>query len=155
MTRLAINKRATYDYEIIETFEAGLMLTGQEVKSAKGKNISLKGSFVAINHTGPGGQPEVWLLNCHISPYKFAGDLPHYEPTRSRKLLLNKKEIESLIGKTKQQGLTLVPLSMYTKKSLVKVSVGLAKGKRQIDKRQTIQKRESDRQIGRLLRHKR
>ena len=154
MSTLAINKRARVDYKILDNFEAGIMLSGQEVKSVRGKNISLKGSYVTVNSTGPGGTPEAWLVNCHISPYKHAGALPHYEPTHSRKLLLHRKEINTLIGKMKQQGLTLVPLKLYTRKSRIKLAFGLGRGKKEFDKRQDIKKRDTDRAIGRALRKK-
>lgn len=154
MTKLATNRRATFDYKILEKYEAGIQLTGQEVKSAKNKNISLKGAYVTINNTGPGGHPEAWLINCHVSPYNKAGDLPDYDPTRSRKLLLHKKEIRNLIGKLTQKGLTLVPLSLYTSKSRVKVKFGIGRGKKQFDKREDIKKRDSDRRLQRALRQK-
>src|SRR5690606_4268025 len=94
--------------------------------------------------------PELHLVNCHVSPYKQAGKLPNYEPDRSRKLLVKASEIRSLIGKTKEQGLTLVPISLYNKRNLIKLSFGLGKGKRKIDKRETIKRRELDRQERRL-----
>jgi len=145
MKILAKNKKAYFDYEILEKLEAGIVLAGHEVKSIKSGNVSLKGSYVAVT----GG--EVWLLGCHISPYKFAR-LEGYEPTRTRKLLLSKKQIASLIGKTKAQGLTLIPLSMYVKRGFVKLEIALAKGKKKYEKRETIKKREAKRKIGRAIR---
>lgn len=147
MKILAINKQARYNYEILGKYEAGIEFTGPEVKSAKLKQISLKGSYVTIKDS------EVWLLNCHISPYKKARQ-EGYDPTRTRKLLLHRKEIDSLIGKLKQKGLTLVPLKVYTKKKLVKVEFGLGRGKRKYEKRELIKKREAKRKIQRALRGK-
>ncbi|MBU1119366.1 SsrA-binding protein SmpB [Patescibacteria group bacterium] len=144
----AKNKRARYDYEILETYEAGLMLTGQEVKSVRDKTVSLKGSFVTLKGN------EAYLTNAHISPYKHAGKLKAYDPTRSRKLLLHKHELNSLIGKLKQKGLTLVPLLLYNKNSRIKLSFGLGKGKKKFDKRDSIKKRDVERKIQRMMRGK-
>jgi SsrA-binding protein len=141
MTIITTNKRAYFDYEILETFEAGIVLTGQEVKSIKTGHISLAGSYVIMRGS------EAWLTGAHISPYKMAGPLPGYDPTRSRKLLLHKKELFSLIGKIKQKGLTLAPLKVYTKKGKIKLEFGLARGKKKYEKRETIEKREVDRKI--------
>ncbi|MFA6296434.1 MAG: SsrA-binding protein SmpB [Patescibacteria group bacterium] len=151
---LAVNKKAFHDYNILEKLEAGLKLQGQEVKSAKQKNISLKGAYVTISYTGHNHQPEAWLLNAHISPYKFAGNLKSYEPTRSRKLLLKKNEVLRLIGLKKQKGLTFIPISVYTKKGLIKLELGICRGKKLFDKRQDIKKRESQRETQRLFRSK-
>jgi SsrA-binding protein len=145
MKTLSVNRRAKYDYEILETYEAGLVLKGFEVKAIKTGKASLKGSFVKIKNN------EAWLLNAHISPYQIKNTPPDYDPQRSRKLLLKKSEIKSLIGKTKQQGLTLVPLKLYTKKSRIKLEFALAKGKKKVDKRETIKKREFEREKRRLI----
>ena len=153
MKKLAINKRARFDYKILETFEAGVVLTGAEVKSAKLGNISLKGSYATINFTGPQKQPEVWLLNTHISAYKPAEPQPDYEPTRSRKLLLNKHEIKRLIGKQREQGLTILPLSLYIKKRRVKVELGLGQGRKKHDKREVIKERDDKRRMRRSLKN--
>lgn len=152
---LSKNKKAFHSYKVLDKFEAGVKLTGQEVKSAKQKNVSLKGAYITINYTGPKNQPEAWLINAHISPYKFAGKLKDYQPTRSRKLLLNKKEINKLIGLKKQKGLTFVPLSVYTRRGLIKIELGVCRGKKLHDKREDIKKRESKRKIQRSLRIKR
>jgi SsrA-binding protein len=149
MKTLARNKRTRFDYEILQTFEAGLVLQGQEVKSIKLGHASLKGSYVTFI-----GE-ELFLKNATISPYKFAGKLTGYDPTRSRKILVHKKELASLRGKTQTQGLTLVPLSVYTKRGLVKLSFALAKGKKRYDKRETIKRREDERAIGRALKQRR
>lgn len=152
MKILAQNKKAKYDYDILETFTAGIVLIGSEVKSAKLGNVSLKGSYVTIRPTGPKGQNEAWLINTHIAPYKPAGPQPKYDPERSRKLLLHRKEIDSLCGKLKQKGLTLVPLSMYTKEGRIKLEFGLGRGKRKYEKREKIKKREAERRMARALR---
>lgn len=146
MKILAINKRANFDYEILEKYEAGIVLFGHEVKSVKTGHISLKGSFVTLKRTGK-ALPEPYLTNAHIPQYKHAGDLKNYEPTRPRKLLMKKNEIKYLIGKRQEQGLTLVPLKVYIKHSLLKLEFGVGKGKKKIDKRETIKKRELDRKI--------
>lgn len=146
MPALAQNKKAKFDYEILETFEAGIVLSGQETKSAKAGQVSLAGAYVVID-----SHRNTSLLNATISPYKMAGPLPNYDPTHSRRLLLNRKEIDYLAGKIQQAGLTLVPLSLYTKHNKIKVEIGLARGKKKYDKRQTIRSREDQRQINRLL----
>lgn len=145
---LAFNKRASFDYEILEKHEAGLVLSGSEVKSIKSGRISLKESFVTIRGN------ELFLTNANIPKYEFAGRLTDYDPTRSRKLLLKKAEIKSLIGKSRTQGLTLLPLRVYTKKRLLKLEFALGKGKKAYDKRSSIAKRESDRKIERALKRK-
>lgn len=137
------NKEAFFNYEIIEGYEAGIVLSGPEVKSVKDGRLSLKGSYVSIDQAG-----EAWLANAHIAPYLPAkGNQENYEPTRRRKLLLKKKEIDSLLGKSKQKGLTIIPLTVYAKKGLIKVEIALARGKSKIDKRETIKKREAQREI--------
>lgn len=147
MSTLAVNKRANFDYAISDKYEAGLALLGHETKSVKLGHVSLKESFVTVHGR------ELYLTNAHISPYKFAGKLPGYNPTRPRKLLLRKREINHLIGKIKEKGLTLVPVRMYTKGRLVKLEFGVGKGKKQFDKRQDIKKREDTRQINRTLKN--
>lgn len=150
MPTLAYNKRANFDYEILDKYEAGLVLLGHEVKSIKTGHVSIKGSFVTLKTTGK-ELPELYLVNTHIPLYKHAGKIADYDPYRSRKLLLKKKEIKHLIGKKQEQGLTLVPIKIYTKKSLIKLEFGIGKGKKQIDKRETIKKRETDRKIKTLM----
>lgn len=146
MTTLAYNKRANFDYAISDRFEAGLVLTGQEVKSVKAGHISLKESFVTIKGA------ELYLTNAHITPWKHAGEIKNYDPTRPRKLLLKKSEIKHLIGKTRVQGLTLVPIRVYTKKRLLKLEFGVGKGKKKFDKREDIARREDERKMQRALR---
>lgn len=146
MNVLAKNKQAYFDYAIERELEAGIVLTGQEVKSVKVGDVSLRGAHVTI-HKG-----EAFLVNAHVSPYKYAGSLQGYEPTRSRKLLLKRKEISSLIGKAKEQGMAVVPLEMYVKRGLVKVRLGIGRGKKKYDKRESIKKREDERKISRMMR---
>lgn len=147
MSVLAVNKRAHFDYSILEKYEAGLVMLGYEVKSIKTGHVSLKESFVTIH------DQELYLTNAHIPLYKHAGLIPNYNPTRSRKLLLKRSEIKQLIGRVRVKGLTLVPIKMYTKKRLIKLEFGLAKGKKEYDKRDKIKKREDERGMRRALRH--
>lgn len=142
---LANNKRVLHDFKILESFEAGLVLSGQEVKAAKASQVSLKGSYVTIKNG------EVYLVKATISPYKFAGNISAYDPVRSRKLLLRKPEIRRIVGILSQSGLTILPISLYTKGQLVKLSIGVAQKKNKFDKRQTIKKREAEREIQRRL----
>lgn len=145
MSVLAKNKRAYYDYEILESYQAGIVLTGQEVKSAKKGRCSIRGSYAKIK------SGEVFLLGAVIPPYQPANAPSDYNPQRRRKLLLRKGEIEHLEGKTTQKGLTLVPLKVYTKGGLVKVQIGLARGKKTKDKREKIKRREAERRMRRAL----
>jgi SsrA-binding protein len=146
MSTLAYNKRANFDYEILDTYEAGLVLFGHEVKSVKTGHVSLKGSYVTIKKSG-NKLPELMLINAHISLYKKASNIINYEPTRPRKLLLKKNEIKHLIGKKDEQGLTLVPIKLYTKHSKIKLEFGIGRGRKKYDKREVIKKRETDRSI--------
>jgi SsrA-binding protein len=146
MKILAANRRANYDYQILNKYEAGLVLSGQEVKSAKLGHINLKGSYVTVT-TDKKGNPQAQLLNVHISPYKYAGKLPDYDPSRSRKLLLHKKELKSLIGKMQAEHLTLIPIKVYNKHNLIKLEFGLGRGKKKIDKREDIKKRDVEREM--------
>lgn len=145
MNELAVNRRAYFDYEIIKTYEAGIELLGHEVKSVKTGHINLAGSFATIR------KEEAWLLSATIPPYQSKNKTSNYEPTRSRRLLLHKSEIKELIGKTAQKGLTIVPLKVYTKHSRVKVLIGLARHKKKTDKRETIKKRETEREMKRVM----
>ncbi len=142
MSTLAINKRARFDYDILEEFEGGLLLFGYEVKAAKLGNINMQGAFLSIRDN------ELWLKNMHIGRYKPAGGKPEdYNPTRDRKILVHKKEIKKLIGKHKAEGLTIVPIRVYTKGALVKLSFALARGKKKHEKRESIKKREVEKHI--------
>lgn len=143
---LADNKKAFFDYEISEKFEAGLELIGLEVKSVRKGHARLAGSFAIIRGS------EAYLLNCFIPPYQHNNTPKNYEPERTRKLLLTKKELEYLTGVLSQKGLTLVALSLYPKGPKIKVSLGLARHKKKFDKREIIKKREAERDIARETR---
>jgi SsrA-binding protein len=136
---IADNRKARHDYHILETYEAGIALLGTEVKAIREGRVNLRDSYARTD----GG--EVWMMNVHISPYSHRGYSDHAE-TRQRKLLMHRHEIRKLIGRTAEKGLTLVPLQMYFKKGRVKVLVGLARGKQAHDKRETIRRREVDRE---------
>jgi SsrA-binding protein len=148
MPRLAYNKRAKFDYEILETFEAGLVLSGQEVKSIRNNRMSLAGSFVHIKSGA------AWLVNAHVPRYEKAGKLSDYDPDQTRKLLLHKRELNRLSGKFDQKGLTLVPISVYTKGPSIKLEFGLARGKKQHQKKEAIKKRDVDRDIQRSFKNR-
>ncbi len=145
MPQLAYNKRANYDYDILEKFEAGLVLQGQEVKSVRAGRMSLLGAYVTIS------RGSAWLINGHISKFEKAGPLPEYDPDRTRRLLLHKRELDRLAGKMEQAGLTLVPISVYTKGSKIKIEFGLGRGKKRFEKKEAIKKREVQREIRRSL----
>lgn len=138
------NRKAFHDYTIEETMEAGLHLLGTEVKSLREGKANLKDSYVLIK------DGETFLFNCHISPYSH-GNIMNHDPLRTRKLLLHRKEIERLRGKMQQKGYTVVPLKLYFKGSRAKVEIGLAKGKRVYEKRETIKEREAKRTIERAM----
>lgn len=150
MKVLAENKKAYYTYQILETFVAGISLIGQEVKSIKAGRINLAGSYVFLK------DGEFFLQGSHVPPYQPKNAPADYDPERSRRLLLKKEETDYLAGKNKEKGLTLVPLKVYTNKDKgtsgwIKVEIGLARGKKVIDKREVIQKREVDREIKREI----
>lgn len=149
MSILAKNKEAGFNFKTVEEFEAGLMLSGQEVKSAKTGHLSLKGSFVSIKN----GQ--AYLKKAHIPAYSKANaaSLTNYNPEHDRKLLLNKKEIAYLSNKTNEKGLTIIPISVYTTRRLIKVKIALVKGKKKFDKREDIKKRDIKRNILRKLKN--
>ncbi len=136
---IAENRKAFHEYHILETFEAGVQLLGTEVKGIREGKANLRDSFARVE------RGEVWLYNVHINPYSHRGYVDH-DPRRRRKLLLHAQEIRKLIGKTTEKGLTLVPLRMYFKKGRVKVAISLVKGKQLHDKRETLRKRETDRE---------
>lgn len=142
---MAVNRRAFHDYFVDERFEAGLVLLGSEVKSLRGGKCNLRDGYVHLV------QNQAWMENVHISPYAQAG--LNHEPTRSRKLLLHKDEIASLIGRVRQKGYTLVPLRVYFARNRAKVEVGLCRGKREYDKRQTIAAADAKREMERAVRH--
>jgi SsrA-binding protein len=138
----ASNRRASHDYEILERIEAGIRLTGSEVKSLRGGRASLAEAFARIR------DGEAWLEGMHIPPYE-QGQSKGYDPIRPRKLLLHRREIERLLGKTKEQGLALIPMRVYFTHGLAKVEIGLGRGRREHEKRQSIAKREAEREMER------
>lgn len=141
---VATNRRARYDYFLLEMYEAGLVLLGPEIKSVRARRVQLREAHVAEM------DGELWLLNAHIAAYEMA-TLPRYDPVRARKLLLHKREINKLLPKMREPGCTVIPTQMYLKRGRAKVEIALAKGKRKYDKRQLIAKREADRTIARAL----
>ena len=141
---IATNRKARHDYSIVDTYECGVVLMGTEVKSLRAGRASLVDAFATVD------DGEVWLRGLHITEYEL-GTWTNHEPRRNRKLLLHKAEILKLIGKTKESGLSLVPLSMYFKDGKVKVELALAKGKKSWDKRQTLAKRDADRETTRAI----
>lgn len=136
---LASNRRARHDYHILETFEAGLRLTGTEVKAARLGKVQLKDSFVEVRNG------EAWLVGAHISPYSH-GNRENHPPERDRKLLLKKRQIDRLMGRAQIKGQTVIPLSVYLKGNWIKMEIALAEGKKQYDKRESIRERELDRE---------
>ncbi len=148
MKTLAVNRKARFDYQILEKLEAGMVLIGQEVKSIKLGRMSLKGAYVVLK------DQEVFLIGANVPPYQPKNTPADYVPTRSRKLLLKKIEIKYLIGKHKQAGLTLVPLRVYSKRGKLKLEFGIGKGLKKADKREIIKKRAVDREIRRAMKEK-
>lgn len=144
---LATNRKAFHDYSIEETHEAGIVLTGTEIKSVRAGSVNLRDSYAVVR------DGQMWLQNVHISPYE-AGNRFNVDPYRTRKLLLHRKEINRLMGKAQEKGLTIVPLRIYLKKNRAKVEIALVKGKREFDKRDSISKRDSDREIQRAMKER-
>ncbi len=140
---IATNRKANFEYEILNRYEAGLVITGTEVKSLREGKVNLQEAYGRVIND------EVWIINSHINEYKF-GNINNHEPLRNRKLLLNKKEIRKIKQQLQEKGLTLVPLKIYFKGSLVKVEIGTAKGKKLYDKRESIKKRDIERNLSRL-----
>jgi SsrA-binding protein len=141
---IANNRKARHDYHIEDSLEAGLVLTGSEIKSIRAGQVNLRDSYGTVR------DDELWLVNAHIAPYKQATHTNH-EPKRDRKLLLHRREINRLISKLQEKGLTLVPLKLYLSNGRAKVEMGLARGKKQYDKRQSLRERDDRRQIDRAL----
>ena len=141
------NKRARYDYELSERFEAGIELTGTEVKSLRLGKANLTDAYARVT------DGEVWLINAHISSYPFA-KYDNHEPERKRKLLMHKKEIRKLFGKTQERGLALIPLAIYFKQGWAKVDLALGKGKRSYDKRHTLKRKDAEREMERAIRRR-
>jgi len=145
---VATNKKAFHDYEILERFEAGIVLLGTEVKSIREHRVNFKDGFARVQ------DGEVWLEGCHISPYSH-GNIHNHDPERRRKLLLNRREIHKLMGEVTKGGLTIVPLNLYLSKGKVKVEIGLAKGKKLYDKRETARRKVVEREIEAELKRRR
>lgn len=141
MSSFTENRKAKFNYETLETFDAGIVLTGQEVKSVRNGGANLDGSYITIE------KGEIWLKHAKIRPYAKAGPLPGYQPDHERKLLLRKQELLRLFGKIQQKGLTLIPFSLYPLRRQIKVRFGLCRGKSTHDKRETIKRRDIDREI--------
>ena len=145
MKEASVNRKAYFDYEILETYEAGIELYGFEVKSIKTGHLNLAGSFAVVKDN------QAWLLNTSIPPYQPKNAPSDYDPTRSRRLLLHRSEIKELIGKSAQKGLTLVPLKVYNKRGKIKILIGIARHKKKVDKREIIKKREANIEIERTF----
>jgi SsrA-binding protein len=147
--QVAVNRKAFHDYFIEEEYEAGIVLTGSEIKSVRRGKVNLRGAYARIQ------DGEAWLFDAHISPNDETGTIFQHEPTRPRKLLLHRREISRLLGKLEQKGLTLVPLDIHFKQRRAKVKLGVARGKKLYDKRESTAERESKRQIERVLKERR
>jgi SsrA-binding protein len=145
---IATNKKAFHDYFILEKLEAGIALLGTEVKAIREGRLNLKDSYATVR------AGEAFLINCHISPYSH-GNRENHDPTRNRKLLLHMREIQKLIGKSQEKGLTLVPLRVYLKRGKVKVELGVARGKKLYDKRETERRKEADQEARAAIKHRR
>ena len=143
---IAQNKKARHDYHILETFEAGVVLQGTEIKSIRNSRINLKDGFVRVRNG------EVFLVNVHISPYE-QGNIFNHDPLRTRKLLLHKRQIRQLEAESKNAGITIVPLKVYIKDGYAKVLIGLAKGEKEYDKRESIKQKDQERQIRRIVKN--
>jgi SsrA-binding protein len=144
---LASNRKAYHDYHIDETHEAGVVLTGTEIKSVRAGSVNLRDSYAQVRNG------EMWLMNVHIAPYEPASR-QNVDPYRDRKMLMHRKEILRLFGRAQEKGLTLIPLRLYLKKNKAKVEIGLARGKKEYDKREAIAKRESTREIDRAVKER-
>jgi len=141
---IATNRKARHDYHIDDTFEAGMALTGTEIKSIRAGRVSLRDSFAVVK------EGELWLMNAHIAPYD-PGTYANHEPRRPRKLLMHRREINRITGQLQEKGFTLVPLRLYLKNNLAKVELGLARGKKQYDKRAALRQKETRREIDRAV----
>ncbi len=146
---LAVNRKARHDYHIYDTYEAGLALTGAEIKSMRAGQVNLRDSYVVIRNG------EAWVTGMHVAPYRHAADQQDYEPKRDRRLLLHRWEIRRLQAQARERGYTIVPLRLYLKRNRAKLEIALARGKKLYDKRDALRKRETNRQIERALRGRR
>ena len=145
-SELVSNRRATHDYEILETFETGIVLQGTEIKSIRNNGASLQEAYIKVLNS------EIWLVGCNISPYRF-GNIHNHEEKRDRKLLMHKREIHRLKVATQEKGLTIIPLAMYLKQGRIKLRIATAKGKKNIDKRSDIKEKDEKRRIQHALKH--
>jgi SsrA-binding protein len=143
---IAQNRRARHDYDILERFEAGIVLSGTEIKSVREHNVQLVGAYARVR------DGEMWIQDMHIAPYSHAG-YAHHEPRRDRKLLLHRREIRRVRELLEEKGLTLIPLSLYLKRGKVKVELGVARGRKQYDRREVIKERDQAREMARAVRH--
>jgi SsrA-binding protein len=143
-----LNKQATFNYELLDKYVAGVVLHGHEVKATKAGEINLKGSYITIKKEP---SPQLYLTNAHISLYKKAGNVKDYDPLRQRQLLITKKELNFLLGKIEQKGLTLIPLKVYTIRNLIKLEFALARGKKKYEKKEAKKQKDVDREIHRTL----
>ncbi len=146
MPTLAVNRKAKFDYECLDKYEAGLELTGAEVKSIREGGAKIDAGHVVVR------EGELWLIGANIAPYKKASNIQDYDPSRSRKLLMHKKEIQQLTGKLSEKGLTAIPISLYTRSNRIKVEIWLARGKKTFEKKQKIKERDINRETQRYLR---
>ncbi len=148
MAVLAINKRASFDYEIQKSYEAGIILLGHETKALRFDKANLKGAYVSFKNG------EAYLIKAHIPLYKSAGNIENYDPERERKILLNKKELNYLLNKKEEKGLTVIPIKLYTKGSLIKLEIAVVRGKKSFDKREDIKKKDIDKRLRTLTKQK-
>jgi SsrA-binding protein len=146
---VSVNRKAFHDYFIEEEYEAGIVLTGSEIKSIRAGRVNLRGAYVRVDND------EAWLIDAHISPYEQSGTHFNHDPMRPRKLLLHRREINRLMGRLEAKGLTLVPLDIHFKGRRAKVKLGLARGKKLFDKRDAVAERDANRQIERVLKERR
>lgn len=153
MKILALNKKATFDYQVLETYEAGLVLFGYEVKSLRSNQANLKGAYISFK-VNKNNNNEAYLVNAYISLYKLAGKRDDYNPERPRKLLLKKKQIDYLVGKKQEKGLTVIPIKVYTDNSFIKLEIAVVKGKKNFDKREDLKKKDIEKHIRALTKKK-
>jgi len=153
MKILALNKKATFDYQIIETYEAGLVLFGYETKPVRAGQANLKGAYISFK-VNEKNNNEAYLVSAYIPLYKRAGKKEEYNPERHRRVLLKKKELDYLVGKKQEKGLTVIPIKLYTKNSFIKLELALVKGKKAFDKREDLKKKDTDKYIKTILKKK-
>ncbi len=153
MKILALNKKASFDYQILETYETGIVLFGYEVKSLRNGQANLKGAYITFKENNK-NRPEAFLVNAYIPLYKPAGKREEYNPERPRKILLKKKELDRLVGKKQEKGLTVIPIKLYTKSSFIKLEIAVVKGKKAFDKREDSKKKDIEKHIRTLTKQK-